>query len=114
MHTSRTEVHSIDDLAHAACGTCILHVRATVVVHVVDFQIYHQQDLILNWCYCRYESNVLNTAAQAMELLEDANHPNIFVHLDSYHMNIEESSLELAVQLCGSKLGYVHLGESHR
>jgi D-psicose/D-tagatose/L-ribulose 3-epimerase len=49
-----------------------------------------------------------------MELLADANHPNLYVHLDSYHMNIEEPSMEMAVRLCGEKLGYVHLGESHR
>ncbi|CAI7791382.1 unnamed protein product, partial [Closterium sp. NIES-53] len=29
-------------------------------------------------------------------------------------MNIEESSLADAVVLCGSRLGYVHIGESHR
>lgn len=41
---------------------------------------------------CRYETNLLNTAAQAMELIEGkVQHPNVYVHLDSYHMNIEES-----------------------
>jgi hypothetical protein len=29
-------------------------------------------------------------------------------------MHIEESGFESAVRLCGSKLGYVHIGESHR
>ncbi|KAF6263003.1 xylose isomerase domain-containing protein [Scenedesmus sp. NREL 46B-D3] len=64
----------------------------------------------------RYETNLLNTAAQAMELIEGkVQHPNVYVHLDSYHMNIEESSLEAAVRLCGKdRLGYIHLGESHR
>lgn len=64
----------------------------------------------------RYETNLLNTAAQAMELIEgEVQHPNVFVHLDSYHMNIEENSMEMAVRLCGpSRLGYVHLGESQR
>ncbi len=33
---------------------------------------------------------------------------------DTYHMHIEESGFEAAVRLCGSKLGYVHIGESHR
>eukprot|EP00878_Enallax_costatus_P006048 GHUV01006344.1.p1 GENE.GHUV01006344.1~~GHUV01006344.1.p1 ORF type:complete len:330 (+),score=58.57 GHUV01006344.1:603-1592(+) len=62
----------------------------------------------------RYETNLLNTAAQAMDLIAEANHPNMYVHLDSYHMNIEEPSMEMAVRLCGDRLGYVHLGESHR
>jgi sugar phosphate isomerase/epimerase len=33
---------------------------------------------------------------------------------DTYHMHIEESGFESAVRLCGDKLGYVHIGESHR
>lgn len=57
-------------------------------------------------CTCdRYETNLLNTAAQALDFIEEINHPNVYVHLDSYHMNIEEASMEIAVRLCGSKLG---------
>lgn len=42
-----------------------------------------------------------------MELIDDAgNPPNLYVHLDTYHMNIEESSSEFAVGVCGDKLGY--------
>ena len=42
-----------------------------------------------------------------MELIDDAgNPPNLYVHLDTYHMNIEESSSEHAVGVCGDKLGY--------
>lgn len=29
-------------------------------------------------------------------------------------MHIEESGFEEAVRLCGDRLGYVHIGESHR
>lgn len=29
-------------------------------------------------------------------------------------MNIEEESMARAVQTCGDRLGYVHIGESHR
>lgn len=55
----------------------------------------------------RYETNVANTAAQTMDLLADINRDNVVVHLDSYHMNIEEFSMESAVRTCGEKLGYV-------
>lgn len=44
---------------------------------------------------------------QAMELLAEIDHPGVIVHLDSYHMNIEENSAREAVQVCGDKLGYV-------
>ena len=43
---------------------------------------------------------------QAMELIDDAGSPpNLLVHLDTYHMNIEESSSEFAVGVCADKLG---------
>lgn len=64
----------------------------------------------------RYESNVVNTALQAIELVDEIGRNNVFVHLDSYHCHIEEASQESAVQTCLSRglLGYVHVGESQR
>ncbi len=62
----------------------------------------------------RYESNLLNTGAQALEIIAATGADNIVVHLDSYHMNIEEGDLARAVETCADKLGYVHIGESHR
>lgn len=38
-------------------------------------------------------------------MLADVNEPNMVVHLDTLHMNIEEVSIERACRLCGSKLG---------
>jgi D-psicose/D-tagatose/L-ribulose 3-epimerase len=62
----------------------------------------------------RYESNLLNTAEQALALLDEVGAPNLVVHLDTYHMNIEEQDFATPVQRCGSRLGYVHVGESNR
>jgi D-psicose/D-tagatose/L-ribulose 3-epimerase len=62
----------------------------------------------------RYESNLLNTAVQAMDYIEEVGSDNLYVHLDSYHMNIEEKDMFQAVLTCGDRLGYVHIGESHR
>jgi D-psicose/D-tagatose/L-ribulose 3-epimerase len=62
----------------------------------------------------RYESNLVNTAQQAVELIEEAGAGNLVVHLDSYHMHIEEGDMSRPVTVCGDRLGYVHLGESHR
>jgi len=53
----------------------------------------------------RYETNVINTAAETMELLADINRSNVKVHLDSYHMNIEENSMADAVHTCETSLG---------
>ena len=61
----------------------------------------------------RYETNIANTAAEMLAFIDDTG-ADIGVHLDSYHMNIEENGLVQPVEQCGSRLGYVHIGESHR
>ncbi len=62
----------------------------------------------------RYESNVLNTASQAVEMCRRIGKPNVKVHLDVYHMNIEESDISAAIMETGEYLGYFHTGDSHR
>jgi len=62
----------------------------------------------------RYETNVLNTAAQGVEYCRRVGAPNVKVHLDVYHMNIEEADAAAAIHAAGDLLGYFHTGESHR
>jgi D-psicose/D-tagatose/L-ribulose 3-epimerase len=62
----------------------------------------------------RYESNLLNTGRQALEFLKEVDRPDVSVHLDTYHMNIEESDLFQPILDAGDQLGYLHIGESHR
>ena len=62
----------------------------------------------------RYESNLLNTAAQAREFIEEIGADNVMIHLDTFHINIEEPGFAAAVATAGEKLAYVHIGESHR
>jgi D-psicose/D-tagatose/L-ribulose 3-epimerase len=66
----------------------------------------------------RYETNVMNTAAQCLAFIDDVQAAsgagNVVVHLDTYHMNIEEQDFVRPVQLCGDRLGYVHVGENDR
>lgn len=62
----------------------------------------------------RYESNLLNTSAQTVEYIKETGSDNLVVHLDSYHMNIEEKNFRDPVFDAGDLLGYVHIGENHR
>jgi D-psicose/D-tagatose/L-ribulose 3-epimerase len=62
----------------------------------------------------RYESNMINTAEQALEFADEVGEPNCQVHLDSYHMNIEEMSFRTAIERSAGRIGCVHVGESHR
>lgn len=63
----------------------------------------------------RYESNVFNTGRGALGFLDDVA-GDVSVHLDTYHMNIEESDFFQPVHdvAAAGKLGYVHIGDSHR
>jgi D-psicose/D-tagatose/L-ribulose 3-epimerase len=62
----------------------------------------------------RYETFLVNTAAQALELMELVGEPNVGVHLDAYHMNIEEDDFRSPVELVADHLVHFHLSESHR
>jgi D-psicose/D-tagatose/L-ribulose 3-epimerase len=62
----------------------------------------------------RYETNVVNTAHDALRLADDIGADNVRIHLDTYHMNIEESDMVRPVHEVGDRLGYVHIGENHR
>ena len=41
----------------------------------------------------RFETDMINTADQALSLVKEVNHPNIKVSLDTFHCNIEEKSM---------------------
>jgi D-psicose/D-tagatose/L-ribulose 3-epimerase len=62
----------------------------------------------------RYETYLVNLASQASELLDRIGESNVFVHLDTYHMNIEEKGFYEPIIGLGTRLGYIHLSESDR
>jgi D-psicose/D-tagatose/L-ribulose 3-epimerase len=62
----------------------------------------------------RYESNLLNTVEQTLAYMDIVDEPNVVVHADIYHMNIEENGFRTPILLAGDRLGYVHIGESNR
>lgn len=62
----------------------------------------------------RYESFVVNTAAQARKLLDEVDRSNAKMTLDAFHMNVEESSFITSILTAGEKLGHFHLEENHR
>jgi len=62
----------------------------------------------------RYETNIMNTGLEGLAFLDEVDRPNAYLHLDTYHMNIEENGMEQSVLAAKDRLGYVHIGESHR
>ena len=66
-------------------------------------------------CINRFETHFLNVAEDGVRYCKDVGTGNVKVHLDSFHMNMEETSYKGAVETCGRKyLGYVHVCESNR
>lgn len=63
----------------------------------------------------RYETNVVNTTSEMLALIEETG-ADLGVHLDTYHMNIEENGFAAPVHEAfdAGRLRYVHVGESHR
>ncbi len=62
----------------------------------------------------RYETHLLNTASQAVAMIERIGAENMFVHLDTYHMNIEEKGIGKGIIDAREHLKYIHLSESDR
>lgn len=62
----------------------------------------------------RYETYLVNLASQADEILSRIDEPNVFVHLDTYHMNIEEKGFYDPIIALGDRMQYIHLSESDR
>ena len=62
----------------------------------------------------RFESNLLNTTAQGLKFISDTGNDNVFLHLDTFHMQIEEASPADSIRLAKEKIGYFHIGESNR
>lgn len=62
----------------------------------------------------RYETNLINTSEQARLLKDMIGRDNIKIHLDTYHMNIEEKSFYDATILAGKDLIHYHLCENDR
>ncbi len=62
----------------------------------------------------RHEGYLINTVRECLDYVDAVGQENVKIMLDTYHMNIEEDSLEEAVLSAGKKLGHFHVGENNR
>lgn len=62
----------------------------------------------------RYDSDMFNTAEDAVAFHGQVAHPAVGLHLDTFHMQLEERSLRDAIRLVGARLVHFHATESHR
>jgi D-psicose/D-tagatose/L-ribulose 3-epimerase len=62
----------------------------------------------------RYETHLINTSGQALAMLERIGESNVSIHLDTYHMNIEEKGIGNGIRACAKHTRYIHVSESDR
>lgn len=62
----------------------------------------------------RYETNLCNTMADGVSLLNEAGAENAVLLADLFHMNIEEVSIAKGLRDGGDRIGHVHFVDSNR
>jgi len=62
----------------------------------------------------RYETDLIHTVSEGLDLLEQVGADNLGLLLDTFHMNIEEPGIEQSIQLCGKRIFHFHMADSNR
>ncbi len=62
----------------------------------------------------RYETEIINTVAEGLQFLEDVGAENLYLLLDTFHMNIEEPVIEDSIRAAGGRIGHFHVADSNR
>ncbi|MHC4181928.1 MAG: sugar phosphate isomerase/epimerase family protein [Planctomycetota bacterium] len=62
----------------------------------------------------RFATDFINTCADARRMIEDVGSEMLKIHLDTFHMNIEEKSLSMAVLDADDNLYNFHVSEKDR
>jgi sugar phosphate isomerase/epimerase len=62
----------------------------------------------------RYETDLIHTAADGLEIIHQIGSPNLGLLLDTFHMNIEETSIDESILMCGERIFHFHVADSNR
>jgi len=62
----------------------------------------------------RYETDLIHTADEGLELIHQIDSPNFGLLLDTFHMNIEEQSIENCITRSSAYIFHFHVADSNR
>ncbi len=65
-------------------------------------------------CLNRFENYILNTAAEGVQFCKEVDKANVGLLMDTFHMNIEETSMGDAIRTAGKYMNQLHTGECNR
>jgi sugar phosphate isomerase/epimerase len=63
---------------------------------------------------CRYETTLINTLTEGLDLLGRVDAENMGLMPDTFHMNIEEPHIEESIRACGDRIFHFHVADSNR
>jgi D-psicose/D-tagatose/L-ribulose 3-epimerase len=62
----------------------------------------------------RFETDMINTVSQGLEFIKDVGRENLGLHLDTFHMHLEEKSSPDAIRMAAAKIYHFHACENDR
>ena len=62
----------------------------------------------------RYETDLVHTVAEGLDVVERAGAGNLGLLLDTFHMNIEEPAVEESIRTAGERIFHFHVADSNR
>jgi D-psicose/D-tagatose/L-ribulose 3-epimerase len=62
----------------------------------------------------RFETDFINTCEQGLKMIKDVGSPALTLHLDTFHMNIEQKNQPAAIRKAGKALAHFHACGSDR
>ena len=62
----------------------------------------------------RYETTLINSIPQGLRLVEAVGAANMGLLADTFHMNIEEQSIEGSIRQAGDRIFHFHVADSNR
>jgi D-psicose/D-tagatose/L-ribulose 3-epimerase len=62
----------------------------------------------------RFETDMINIAEQGLALIDDVGSPHLGLHLDTFHMHLEEKDVGAAIRLANERVFHFHACENDR
>ncbi len=62
----------------------------------------------------RYETDLIHSAAEGLQLIDQISSPHLGLLLDTFHMNIEEADMQDSIRQAGGTIFHFHVADSNR